>query len=191
VLREPLVLRDAGVQGQARRIVYGIQRRLAHDAGWKVDNTADLARVLRLPGTTNTKGEEPVDVRIVHSGGPRYQLAGLEQLGADFAGDGDAEPAGVWKPARPAGEWAQTVRAGADSGERHELIWKLSGYLLRKEIDPAVALELVQAFNVARVRPPYDEANVRRLFDGIVRLEIERRHRAQASVHTLWRGGAA
>lgn len=184
LLDPPLALRDAGEQRQARRIVHGLQRRLEHDAGWKVDNTSDLARVLRLPGTTNTKGSEPVDVQIVYSGGPRYWLEQLQELGASFAGDEQEEE----RTARPAGEWAQMIRDGVDSGERHERIWQLAGYLLRREIDPEVALELVQAFNAARVRPPYDEANVKRLFDGIVRLELARRRDAGGSFAAL-RGG--
>lgn len=186
LLDEPLVLIDAGVQRRAKRIVYGLQRRLEHDAGWKVDNTADLARVLRLPGTTNSKGEQPVDVSIVYSGGPRYQLAELEQLGAGFTDDDDT--GNGWKPAKSAGDWVNIISAGADSGERHERIWQLAGYLLRREIDPEVALELVQAWNVARIRPPYDEANVKRLFDGIVRLEVKRRREARVDYHALKAG---
>jgi hypothetical protein len=188
LLDEPLLLRDAGVQRRAKRIVHGLQRRLEHDAGWKVDNTADLSRVLRLPGTTSTKGPEPVDVFIVSSGGPRYSLVELERLGADFAGDTDGRDG--HQHARPASEWVRIIREGADSGERHERIWQLAGHLLRREVDPDVALELVQVFNTARLRPPYDEANVKRLFDGILRLEIERRCTSLgAPWHTL-RGGA-
>jgi hypothetical protein len=186
LLAEQFALADAGAQRRAKRIVHGIQRRLEHEAGWKVDNTADLARVLRVPGTMNTKGDTPVDVHIVYSGGPRYQLEQLEQLGAEHAGDADTGP----KPGRSSGDWAEIIAAGADIGERHEAIWRLAGYLLRREIDPVVALELVQAFNLARVRPPYDEANVKRLFDGIVRREIKRRREASAKrVHAL-RGGS-
>ena len=184
LLDRPLVLRDAGIQRRAKRVVYGLQRRLEHDAGWKVDNTADLARVLRLPGTLNAKGPAPVGVSIVYSGGPRYQLEQLERLGAGFAGEDDAGR----KAALPAGEWASLIRDGVDSGERHERIWQIAGYLLRREIDPEVALELVQAFNTARVRPPYDEANVKRLFDGIVRLEVKRRRAGVNGSHAL-RGG--
>ena len=187
LLAEPLVLRDAGVQRRAKRIVYGLQRRLAHDAGWKVDNTADLARVLRLPGTTNTKGEQPVAVSVVYSAGPRYPLSELEQLGAGFALEEDDAGNG-YKPARASGDWAALIRDGVDSGDRHERIWQLAGYLLRRELDPEVALELVQAFNLARVRPPYDEANVRRLFDGIVRLEVKRRRENGTNHHALQGG---
>lgn len=43
----------------------------AAERGWTVDSTYDLARVMRVPGTTNRKGE-PVTVTLITSGGPRY-----------------------------------------------------------------------------------------------------------------------
>lgn len=47
-------------------------RTMAAKKGWNLDNTSDLARVLRLPGTLNHKGERPVPVRIIQTAGPRY-----------------------------------------------------------------------------------------------------------------------
>jgi hypothetical protein len=42
-------------------------RREARENHWHVDNTSDLARVLRVPGTLNRKpGQEPVPVTILH-----------------------------------------------------------------------------------------------------------------------------
>lgn len=35
------------------------------ERGWKLDNTSDLTRVLRLPGTMNCKGDTPIPVRIL------------------------------------------------------------------------------------------------------------------------------
>lgn len=37
----------------------------ASQYGWRLDNTSDLARVLRVPGTVNYKGE-PKDVQIIN-----------------------------------------------------------------------------------------------------------------------------
>lgn len=184
LINHGVVLRDAGMQRRAERCVQGLQRRLAADAGWKVDSTGDLARVLRLPGTMNTKADPPVPVRLAQTTGPRYTLEELEKLAGDHLQTSDDEA----PVPRPAGEWAQEIRDGVDTGDRHEQIWKLAGYLLRREIDPEVALELVQAFNLARVRPPYDEAKVQKLFDGIVRLEVDRRRSAGVNYHAL-RGG--
>jgi len=46
---------------------------LAAGRGWKLDNTSDLARVLRVPSTWNRKGPEPVPVRLLElEPGRRY-----------------------------------------------------------------------------------------------------------------------
>lgn len=168
-------MHNAAEQERGRRLVHGLQRRLAYDAGWKVDSTADLARVMRVPGTVNDKDPaRPVPVRLLDCAGPRYSLEQLERLGAAFAddqavaGQRDGEP-------RPVEDWARLLHDGAGDGERHETIWALSGYLLRRGLDPLVAYEVVRAFNDARVRPAYDEATVRKHFKGIARLELKRR----------------
>lgn len=44
-------------------------RRYAARKGWRLDNTADLARVLRVPGTLNLKKGDPIDVTILS---PKY-----------------------------------------------------------------------------------------------------------------------
>lgn len=42
------------------------QKAFAAHAGFRIDGTADLTRVLRLPGTTNAKTDPPKPVEIVH-----------------------------------------------------------------------------------------------------------------------------
>ena len=171
LVEQGVKLLDAGMQRRAKRCVQGLQRRLSHDAGWKVDATGDLARVLRLPGTVNTKSGTGVPVRLSSRVGPRYTLEDLEKLAGDQLEQADKPVA-----ARPVGEWVQLIRDGdinpAEGAGRHDQVWRLAGYLLRREIDPEIALELVQAFNLARLKPPYDEERVKRLFDGVVRLEV-------------------
>lgn len=53
---------------QAAALVEEFQRgfiALAASHGWKLDNTSDLARVLRVPGTCNHKSGQPVPVRVL------------------------------------------------------------------------------------------------------------------------------
>jgi hypothetical protein len=57
--KEPLEIEDEDDRAFASRLVYGWQniiRTAAAAKGWSVDSTHDLARVMRLPGTANTKG---------------------------------------------------------------------------------------------------------------------------------------
>lgn len=53
---------------------------LAGSRGWRIDNTSDLARVLRVPGTLNHKGEQPVPVNIISWDiGRRYGYQEIDQ----------------------------------------------------------------------------------------------------------------
>lgn len=54
----------------------------AAERGWHIDATQDLARILRLPGTTNHKGA-PVPVRLLSITGARYDPSDLEAYFAD------------------------------------------------------------------------------------------------------------
>lgn len=56
---------------------------MAKRRGWKLDATHDLARILRVPGTLNHKGVQPVPVRILRGGGPRYNPHDFEDFQAD------------------------------------------------------------------------------------------------------------
>lgn len=49
------------------------------EKGWKLDNTSDLCRILRLPGTFNHK-KEPVRVEIIEDTGLRYEQADFDNL---------------------------------------------------------------------------------------------------------------
>jgi hypothetical protein len=78
----PWVLTDGEDRQRARDLVKGWQTALQAQAarrGWHVDNTTDLARVLRVPGTWNCKPElpEPLPVRVLRSGGPRHTVEEL------------------------------------------------------------------------------------------------------------------
>jgi hypothetical protein len=68
----------ANAEGIVRRWNYTL-RELARKRGWDVDSTWDLARVYRVPGTTNRKVKhEPAPVHIIQQDGPRYTLAQIE-----------------------------------------------------------------------------------------------------------------
>jgi len=58
-------------------------RNAAQAFGWDVDSVGDLARVLRLPGTVNRKGEPPVEVRVIESNDRRYNPCDFETFMAE------------------------------------------------------------------------------------------------------------
>ncbi|MER2266691.1 bifunctional DNA primase/polymerase [Methylobacterium oxalidis] len=78
-------------------------------------------------------------------------------------------------PARPASEWRQLVAEGVVSGARNNTVARLTGLLLRKNVDALVALELMQAFNAARCQPPLSEEEITRTVGSIALKELKRR----------------
>lgn len=67
----------ASVQEAVRRVSRGV-REAASARGWKCDNTSDLARVYRMPGTTNRKtGEAHVVTWRTEGGAPLFNLFDL------------------------------------------------------------------------------------------------------------------
>jgi hypothetical protein len=65
----------ARVSGMLHKIVMA----WAADAGWKVDNTSDLARIYRLPGTHNRKTGSAVLAHVQSDAGPRYALGDIAE----------------------------------------------------------------------------------------------------------------
>lgn len=82
LFREPLTIDSEEERDQAQDLVLRFQRTLqgiAAKRGWKIDNTSDLARVLRLPGTVNRKAE-PARVWVIESHEEhRYNPSDFEQ----------------------------------------------------------------------------------------------------------------
>ena len=60
---------DAPTRQRAKKASVGFQRRLRQTAetrfGWKLDGTADLCRLIRIPGTLNHKFDPPKPVEII------------------------------------------------------------------------------------------------------------------------------
>ncbi len=66
--------------------------------------------------------------------------------------------------------WRELVRAGVAEGERNNTLASLTGHLLWHGVDPAVALELLLAWNRMRCRPPLPDEEVARVVQSIARL---------------------
>ncbi len=80
-LEQPVDLTLPGELERAARVSRELHKLViewAADAGWKIDNTSDLARVYRLPGTMNRKGPEPVICTVAFAdAGDRFDLPAL------------------------------------------------------------------------------------------------------------------
>ena len=71
-----------------RRIVKGHElhtQKLGRAYGWKFDSVADLARVLRIPGTLNHKSDPPRPVEIIEANLARFPLSAFEKYADEAA----------------------------------------------------------------------------------------------------------
>lgn len=83
-------------------------------------------------------------------------------------------PGGNGNGAAPASTWRELVK-GVAEGARNCSAARLAGHLLRRRIDPLVALELLQSWNATRCDPPLPEADIERIVASIARKELQRR----------------
>src|SRR5262249_45788459 len=68
LFHEPWIFENDADRDKAADLAERFQATLQAKAaghGWELDPVADLARVLRVPGTFNHKGEEPLPVRVL------------------------------------------------------------------------------------------------------------------------------
>lgn len=88
LFREPWEFDSDDERNEAAKLLEEFQatiRESAKQKGWKLDSTHDLARVLRLPGTMNYKGE-PVPVQVIAENDIRYNPSDFEPYLMDMAG---------------------------------------------------------------------------------------------------------
>jgi hypothetical protein len=74
----------------------------------------------------------------------------------------------------PATDWRELIK-GIAEGARDCSLAKLTGYLLRRRVDPFVTRELIHLFNMARCEPPLPETDVERIVNSIAGRELRRR----------------
>lgn len=74
----------------------------------------------------------------------------------------------------PTSKWRELV-AGVAEGQRNNTVVRLAGHLLRRYVDPYVALELLRTWNTVRCSPPLPDDEVVRAVDSVARRELQRR----------------
>ena len=74
----------------------------------------------------------------------------------------------------PPTEWRELIK-GVAEGVRDCSVAKLAGYLLRRQVDPYVALELLQTWNATNCAPPLPPEDIARIVNSIAGRELKRR----------------
>ena len=120
LLREQWTFADEAERGRAEELSRRLQHFVGTHAdlrGWAIDPTADLTRILRIPGTFNGKGSEPVPVTVMEeecAWGRAFDPENLDSMlpassrGAETFVGGRALPSIVLRPDAevPAHLWA-------------------------------------------------------------------------------------
>lgn len=144
------------------------------------DNQTIKNKVSLLPGLDiRTKGGYVVAPHSLHRSGQNYYFEagyGPEEIAVERAPNwliqllaDQVAPGGMfgaqWKPS------SSKIKKGC----RNKSIASLSGYLLRRYVEPYLTLELVQSWNQTKCDPPLDSSEVLSVVNSISGLELKRR----------------
>jgi len=147
----------ADVQAQSQYWGRLIARR-ARERGWTLDNVADLARMLRPPGSWNHKpvkdGGDPRPVELVTDSGKRYLLADLvdvlpEDIADEDRGEAEVPEAGqlvLNEHERLA--ITEAILPYWDNGNRHHAALHMGGWLATNGVAKASTIELIEEISV-------------------------------------------
>ena len=78
------------------------------------------------------------------------------------------------KNGTPPSEWRELIQ-GVNEGARDCSHTKLTGYLLRRHVNPFITLELIRIFNATRCTPPLADKDIERIVSSVAGLELKRR----------------
>jgi len=74
--------------------------------------------------------------------------------------------------------WRSFVGEEVEGSHRGHAIARLYGILVRRYVDPVIALDLVRLYNQIRCKPPLDDCEILRIADAIAHREADRREGA-------------
>lgn len=89
LFNEPLIISSDSERKRAKSLLVDMQSCLREELnkhGFDMDNTADLARVLRLPGSHNHKNDQPAPVKIIEPGSDQVSRYTIEEIEAFITG---------------------------------------------------------------------------------------------------------
>jgi Bifunctional DNA primase/polymerase, N-terminal/Primase C terminal 1 (PriCT-1) len=75
----------------------------------------------------------------------------------------------------PPSQWCDLIAGETAEGERNSTAARLAGHLLRHNVHPTVALELLRAWNIARCTPPLPDDEIACVVTSICSKETRRR----------------
>lgn len=83
------------------------------------------------------------------------------------------------KAAKSSGEWQRLATEPAHTGERNARLTVIAGHLLRRYVNPHLAIELLRAINIQKCCPPLSDEEVNKIAESVAGAELRRRGCAQ------------
>lgn len=141
-------------QALSRRFQATLQA-IAQKQSWNMDNTSDLARVLRLPGTQNRKiPDEPALVHILMEKPRRYAPSEFEPH---------------LREPEPKAKSAIDNDGIIAEGARNVRLTRIAGGLRRNGVEREALEQSLLSINEAQCNPPLDEKEVRDIARSVSR----------------------
>jgi hypothetical protein len=97
------------------------------------------------------------------------------QVATAFPVTDSAEIQADHRTAKATEEWVSLLQNGSGEGGRNNLAAKLAGYLFRRGISPAIAIEIMRCVNDVRFNPPLDDTELLAVIESIAACELKRR----------------
>jgi Primase C terminal 1 (PriCT-1) len=151
LFNDPMAIGDPQQWQKAKKLSQDFQKiliSLAADRGWKIDLTADLSRLLRLPGTYNHKQGHRVPVSITkYHETSRYKLEEIERFTTGFQVPTETRDLSVG-PERIL------------EGSRNDTLTSIGGALRANKADYDEVYRKLMEINRTRCVPPLSEEEV-------------------------------
>ncbi len=138
-------------------------------------------RIMRLPGSIawpikSGRVAELVELVTWQDRPPAYvegEVASAFPL--DASALNTATVTDIFGKTSPPDRWVEMLKNGAAEGERNNTAAALAGYLFRRDVLPAEALEILRCVNDSRFAPPLEEGELGAVFESICKAELKRR----------------
>jgi hypothetical protein len=156
---EPMILNTEADRSKAKLLSQRFQEsfiKLAETHGWKIDNTSDLARVLRLPGTLNHKQTPSSTVKVIkYNEDYRYKIDDFGQILGELTPEPKETYSGDLIPA----------------GRRNTSLTSIAGGLRADGMEYADIVQKLTEVNMTRCSPPLLPAEVNTIANSVMRYE--------------------
>ncbi|UCE07090.1 MAG: primase alpha helix C-terminal domain-containing protein, partial [bacterium] len=162
LFNEPMILYDRNDREIAKDLSSAFQNAFQYFAagkGWKIDNTSDLSRLLRLPGTTNHKNEDPIAVQLqIHIESNRYDPSQIAVALKEYETDATTQKQDDSKP--------------IEEGSRNTTLTSIGGKLRAQGLGYEKISEELIKINSSRCLPPLSEEEVEGIASSVSEYEV-------------------